>query len=360
MTTEATVAVLPPGRRDLELQQVRLSPGPHEVVVHLEASGICHSQLDQIEHPARFGAPDGAPVVMGHEAIGIVIESGNAVASVRPGDRVLVTWIPRTESVTRPPGPSRVPLADGTTAVTHNVFAWGTHTVVDELFVCPAPEGTPELSGAVIGCAVMTGAGAVWNTAQVERGSTVAVWGCGGVGLPAVAAAVAAGASTVVAVDLSDEKLESARRCGATEVVNAAREDPVTRIHEFTTTSLGAGVDYVIDCIGTPDSVRAGLAAARPAHLLRHPGGAVVLVGIPTADLAVDGLDLVAKEKRLIGCRAGDTVPERDFPRIVEWHRTGLLDLSTLVTRTYRLEQINEAVADLRAGAIVGRAVLAL
>lgn len=356
MKTAATVAVLPTGHTTLELVDVTLEPRPHEVVVRLTATGVCHSQLDQIDHPSRFGAAAGTPVVMGHEAVGTVVDVGAQVRATAPGDTVLVTWIPRTAEVDRMPAPSRVPLPGGGEAVTHNVFAWGTHTVVDELFVCPAPASTPMDVGAIIGCAVMTGAGAVLNTAGMRPGGSVAVWGTGGVGLSAVAAARIGGATHVIAVDLAEDKLAQARRFGATATVDGRTEDPVARIHELT----GGGVDLVVDCIGRASTVSAGLAAARPATLRRHPGGTVVVVGVPTEPLGIDGLDLVAKEKRLVGCRGGDAVPEQDFPRIVEWHHTGRLDLAALVGRRYPLEEINDAVDDLRHGRIVGRGILEL
>ncbi|MEU6642804.1 zinc-binding dehydrogenase [Saccharomonospora sp. NPDC046836] len=361
MATPATVAVLPHGKRLLELRNVTLEPGPFEVVVRQTAAGVCHSQLDQIDNPTRFGAPaKSQPVVMGHESVGTIVDIGTEVHEFAIGDEVLVTWVPRTRRLDRLPQPSTVALDNGECAVTHNVFAWGTHTVVDELFVCPAPEGTPRDVGAIVGCAVMTGAGAVLNTAAVEPGHSVVVWGAGGVGLSAVAAARIAGAAPVIAVDVADEKLDQARLFGAHDTVNVVREDPVEKIHQLTRTATGSGADYVLDCIAKPDTVRDSLAAVRAAHLAKRPGGTVILVGVPTEPLQFDGLDLVAKEKRLIGCRAGDSVPEEDFSRLVRWHRSGQLDLSKLVSRRYRLEQINEAVDDLRRGRVVGRAILEL
>ncbi|OZD13082.1 hypothetical protein CH253_18660 [Rhodococcus sp. 06-156-3C] len=361
MSTRATLAVLPLGSRTLTLEDALLKPRPHEVVVEQTASGVCHSQLDQIENPSRFGAPAASrPVIMGHESVGTIVDVGTEVTEFEIGERVLVTWVPRTRTLDRLPVPSEVPLLNGDVAVTHNVFAWGTHTVVDELYVCRAPEGTPDDVGAVVGCAVMTGAGAVTNTAKVAAGDSVVVWGCGGVGLSAIAAASISGAEPVIAVDVDDAKLAQARQFGATHTVNVRSEDPVARIHELTTTQYTSGADYVFDCIAKPETIRSGLASVRSSHVTRTPGGSVVLVGVPTQEVGLEGLDLVANEKRLIGCKGGNTVPEVDFDRLVGWHRNGTLNLDTLVTARYSLDRINEAVNDLREGKIVGRGILVL
>jgi Zn-dependent alcohol dehydrogenase len=354
MTLTARLAVLPPRQRHLELRKVDLpEPGPFEVIVEQSAAGVCHSQLHQINSSSHT-----QPLVLGHESAGRVATAGCEVTHVQPGDPVLVTWLPRSPSAGRVPSPPKIPLGGGDWAVTHNIFTWGTHAVVDEQFLVPAPVGTPPDVGAIIGCAVMTGAGAVLNTARAGRGHSVVVWGAGGVGLSAVAAAHHAEAYPVIAVDLQPAALRLARAMGADHVVDASAGDPVARIRELTKTAGGAGADYAFDCIGRAETVRACLAAVRAAPPGRGPGGTAVLVGAPQTPVEIDGLSLMTGEKCLAGCLGGDCVPERDFAIFAGWHLTGQLDLTALVSNRYPLEQINQAVDDLAAGRVPGRAIL--
>ena len=364
MPTDARVVVLPPGDRTLQLRELRLpDPGPHEVVVRQHASGVCHSQLHQMHRPRN------SPVLLGHESTGTVVAIGSEVTHVAEGDEVMVTWVPRS---VRPGG--RVPeratldLGDGSRGASRNVFTWADHTIADEQFVVQAPAGTPPDVGAIIGCAVMTGAGAVLNTASVSKGQSVAIFGLGGVGLSAIAAAREVGASPIIAVDLDDAKLDFARRFGATHVVNAKQEDPVEAIRRLTRRedrfdaagSAVAGADVTFDCIGLEVTMGQILAAARSGTFGLDVGGLAVLVGVPMTTLTLDTQDLLANEKRFVGSIGGSCSPDRDFPRFVDWHRDGALDLDALVTERFPLEQVNEATAALEEGRIRGRAILVM
>ncbi|WP_328469011.1 zinc-binding dehydrogenase [Actinoplanes sp. NBC_00393] len=357
MAVHARIAVLPPGRQTLDLHEVDLQAGPYEVVVRQKAFGVCHSQLDRIFDPGR-----GTPLVLGHESIGTVAAVGDRVTYVRPGDHVLVTWIPRTPLEGRPPAATSVILADGSRATTHNTFTWGTHALVDEQYVVKALPGLSADLGAIIGCALMTGAGAVMNTAGVTAGQSVAVWGTGGVGLCAVAAASILGAHPVIAVDIDDDKLKLARRFGATDVVNAATGDPVEAIRALTTNLDGTrGVDVALDCTGRGANIPISLAAVRPG--IRGAGirgGADILVGIPRTPFQLDSFDLLNGEKSLVGCVGGSCDPVRDFPTFTAWTADGRFDPSALVTDRYPLDQLNTAVDDLHAGRVGGRAVVEL
>jgi S-(hydroxymethyl)glutathione dehydrogenase / alcohol dehydrogenase len=355
MSVEANVAVLPPGEQQLRIETVALAePGPYAVLVEQHASGVCHSQLDFIDRGSS------EPLVLGHESIGTVIAAGQEVSHVTVGDEVLVTWLPRSGAVSRKPVLPRVALADGTYAVTHNTFTWATHVVLDEQNVVKAPAGTPEMVGSIIGCAVMTGAGAVLNLARSAGGRlSVAVWGVGGVGLSAVAAARNLGADPVIAVDVDDAKLRLAGEFGAGQLVNAAKVDPVARVRELTRSDQGfEGADYVFECTGRPECVSLSLAAARGGIPGIEHGGSAVVVGAPQRPVELDAMDILIGQKRLVGCLGGGCVPDRDFPTFVDWSRNGRLDLGALVTDRYPLEGVNDAVADLRAGRIRGRAIL--
>lgn len=358
MTVDACIAVLPAGQERLELREVPLAArGPHEVVVQQRAFGVCHSQLDRIFDPSRT-----ASMLLGHESIGTVVEVGAEVTYVSPGDEVLTTWIPRTPLAGRPPVPSRVVFRGGDEARTHNTFTWGTHAVVDEQWVVKAPKGTPRDLGAIIGCALMTGAGAVMNTAEVQAGQSVAVWGTGGVGLCAVASASILGASPVIAVDIDADKLQLAKQFGATDVVDAGAGDPVEAIRELTPHDDGTrGVDFAFDCTGLGKNIPISLAAVRPG--IRGSGirgGADVLVGIPRVPFELDAMDLLNGEKRLVGCVGGSCNPERDFTTFAFWSQNGSFDPSALVTDRYSLDQLNTAVDDLHHGRVRGRAVVEL
>jgi S-(hydroxymethyl)glutathione dehydrogenase / alcohol dehydrogenase len=358
MTVDARIAVLPPGQEELELREVTLGPlGPHEVVVRQRAFGVCHSQLARIFDPTRT-----ASMLLGHESIGTVVEVGPAVTYVGPGDEVLTTWIPRTPLSGRPPVPSRVVFPDGDEARTHNTFTWGTHAVVDEQWVVRAPEGTSLDLGAIIGCALMTGAGAVMNTAAAQPGESVAVWGAGGVGLCAIAAAATLGASPVIAVDLDADKLALAKQFGATDLVDVRAGDPVEAIRALTPHSDGTrGVDHAFDCTGIGTNIPVSLASVRPG--IRGAGirgGADVLVGIPRTPFELDAMDLLDGEKQLVGCVGGSCDPVRDFTTFAGWVRDGRFDPSSLVTDRYSLDQLNTAVDDLHHGRVRGRAVVEL
>lgn len=361
MPTTARVAVLPKEKGPLAIVEVTFpDPAPHQVVIKQYASGICHSQLHQIHNPRA------TPVVLGHESTGVVIAKGSEVTHVREGDQVMVTWVPRNQTATdRLAEATTLILPDGTTATCQNVFTWADHTLVDEQYVVRVSEDTARDVTAIIGCAVMTGAGAILHTAGVKKGESVAVFGVGGVGLSAVAAAKVVGADPIIAVDLSEEKLSFARRFGATVTVNASQEDPVKVIRQLTERSgifdfrqrPVAGADYALDCIGLKVTMEQILPAVRSGAFGVASGGTAVLVGVPLTKVELMAGDLLVNEKKYIGSFAGSCIPERDFPLFLEWYRKGQLDLDSLVTQRYPLDQVNEAVAALEQGRIQGRAI---
>jgi Zn-dependent alcohol dehydrogenase len=361
--TPARVVVLPDAPGPLRVEEIDLpDPGPHQVVVKQYASGVCHSQLHQM-HGART-----APTVLGHESTGVVLAAGSAVTHVSEGDRVLVTWVPRSPEVTtRRAEAATLQLAGGKVAVSQNVFTWADHTIADEQFVVSLPDGVATDVTSIIGCAVMTGAGAVLHTAGVKAGESVAVIGVGGVGLSAIVAAKVLGADPIIAVDLSAEKLETAKRFGANQFVNAATTDAVEGIRSITADPTGrtdfrgqplAGADWVFDCIGLPATMAQIVPAARSGTFGVERGGTGVLVGVPRGDVTLNAIDVLLNEKRFIGSIGGSCHPDRDFPVFLEWYADGRLDLDALVTARYALDDINTATTDLEEGRIEGRAIL--
>lgn len=361
MTVTARVAVLPQAHSPLRIEDLPLGdPGPHQVVVKHFASGICHSQLHQM-HRERT-----SPVVLGHEATGVVIACGAEVEHVREGDHVLVTWVPRDIAATgRLPTIATLETSEGL-AVSENVYTWADHTLADEQYVVKVATDLRTDVTAIIGCAVMTGAGAVINTAGVQMGQSVAIFGVGGVGLSAVVAAKMVGADPIIAVDLDDAKLDFARRFGATHTVNAAEVDPVEAIHALTAREGAhtilqtpvSGADFTFDCIGIRATMEQVVPACRGGHFGAARGGTAVLVGVPMTEVTLSAIDVLLNEKAFVGSIGGSCVPDRDFPRFVDWFERGELDLDAMVTGRYRLEDINDATAELEAGRISGRAII--
>lgn len=366
MPTPARVVFLPQEDAPLAVEHVELpDPGPLQVVVRQFSSGICHSQLHQMHNPRP------SDQVLGHEATGEVIKVGSEVTNVAVGDIVFVTWVPRDPSVAaRPVEEIVVERPNGRQATTRNVFTWADHTIADEKYIVKVPQDTRRDVTSIIGCAVLTGSGAVYNTAAVREGDSVAIFGVGGVGLSAVVAAAVVKADPIIAVDLDDEKLEFAKRFGATHGVNAGGSDAIEQVKALTagaeglTTSFGepvSGVDFAFDCIGREVTMGQILRAVRPGVLGEASGGTAVLVGVPQSGLQFSEEDmrgLLINEKRYIGSIGGSCRPDRDFPMFLAWSEDGDLDLDAMVTERFKISQINEATAALEQGEIFGRAIL--
>lgn len=362
MTTPARVVVLPQQMAPLEIVEMDLpDPSPYQVAVKQYASGICHSQLHQM-HRQRTNA-----VVLGHESTGVVVAAGSSVTNVKEGDTVMLTWVPRDiRNAGRRPEPIVLTLPDGRTVMSQNVFTWADATICDEQYAVNVDPKIKKDVTSIIGCAVMTGAGAVENTAGVQKGDSVAIFGVGGVGLSAVVAAKAIGADPIIAIDVNDEKLEFAKKFGATHTVNASQVDGVKAVRELTMQAdkfnMGhqpiSGADFVFDCIGLKETMEQIVPAARSGYFGAEPGGTAVLVGVPSTSVELNAADILVNEKRFIGSIGGSCQPDRDFPKYLDWYDKGLLDLDAMVTSRYSIDQINEATDALSNGQIAGRAIM--
>jgi len=348
----------------LGVEELELRPaGPGEVTVRIAACAICHSDVAYMR-----GAWGGdLPAVYGHEAAGVVEAVGEGVLEVSEGDHVVVTLVRYCGrcrqclrglpslcerlwelSTSRNP-PLSTP--DGG-AVMHGLrtAAFADHVTVHASQVVPIPPDIPLASASLLACGVVTGVGAVLNTAQVEAGSTVAVIGTGGVGLNTVQGAVLAGASRIVAVDLVDHKLETARAFGATDALNGARDDVGAAVAELTG---GRGLDYAFVAAGSGKAIEQALT-------LVGAGGTVVLVGLATgAHPPIDAETVADRSQRIIGSKMGSTRPQLDIPAYVELYRRGRLKLDELVSGRYALAEVNEAIASGDRGEAL-RAVLVL
>ena len=349
MTTRAAIQTVAGG--PLIIDELALpEPGADQVAVKLFSSGICHSQLHGMANATRP-----RPMLLGHEATGVVVQAGAEVTHVREGDHVIVTWVTRTpQPVPQAMGPPVAVEYRGQSAFYNHVHTWSEHVVaVSERVVRIAPDAPTDVS-CIVGCAVLTGAGAVTYTAGVRPGDSVAVFGVGGVGLSALRMAALLEAHPVIAVDLRDDKLQFARRFGATHTVNAGQVDPIEAITDLT----GGGVDYAFDAIGVRATTEQILDATRPGWIGAHShGGMAVLIGIPPAEMTLDPRKFMMHQRRYTGSH-GASIPERDFPMYLRLHAEGKFPLDELVTDRYRLDQVNEACTALRAGDIMGRAII--
>jgi Zn-dependent alcohol dehydrogenase len=239
--------------------------------------------------------------------------------------------------------------------VMHSAATWAEFALAQERVVLPLPHDVPTDVTSIIGCAVMTGGGAIINTLQVTCGQSVAVFGAGGIGLCAISAASIVDAHPIVAVDVSGEKLQFARCFGVTHVINSKEVDAVQVIKDLT----HGGVDFAIDAVGLPQTQEQILRAVRPGFSGRDKGGTALLIGItpPNAKAILD-TGLFVGSRSFTRTSGGDCKPDRDFPIFIRWYREGKLKLDDLITNRYRLEQINEAVDDLEHGRILGRGIL--
>jgi S-(hydroxymethyl)glutathione dehydrogenase/alcohol dehydrogenase len=359
-------AVLWKPRKGVKIVEVELAPPREgEVLVKIAACGVCASDL----HVVDGHLPQPLPLVLGHEASGVVVETGPGVERLRPGDHVVLALVPSCGNCeacrtgrpnfcdlfaqtgaagTLADGTSRLSL-DGTRLHHFNaVSSFAEYAVVPESAAVSIPKDVPLDVVALVGCAVITGYGAVFNTARVEEGASVAVWGCGGVGLNVVQAARLAGARQIVAVDTRAEKLEAARRLGATDVVHAGRVDVVSTIRDLS----GGGVDYAFEAIGLERAVREAWDSARA-------GGTTVVLGlIPKGKpLTIDPWWFIY-EKNLKGSFLGSVRIQRDIPRIVERYRAGELELDELVSHRLPLAELPAAFDRLRKGDAVRQLVV--
>ncbi|KOT94415.1 alcohol dehydrogenase [Streptomyces sp. NRRL F-5755] len=334
-------------------------PGPGEVLVTVQACGVCHTDL----HYREGAVGDDFPYLLGHEAAGVVEATGPGVTGLAPGDYVVLAWrapCGRCRSCRRgrpwycfdsQTADRPMTLLDGT-ALTP---ALGIGAFADKTLVAAGqavkadPAARPEAAG-LIGCGVMAGYGAAVHTGGVGSGDTVAVIGCGGVGSAAIAGASRAGARRVIAVDIDDGKLDAAERFGATDTVNSRGTDPVEAVRALTG---GHGADVVIDAVGRPETFRQGF-------YMRDLAGTLVQVGVPEPDLNIELplLDVFARGGSLKSSWYGDCLPSRDFPVLIDLHLSGKLNLDAFVSETVRLEDVEEAFARMRRGEVLRSVVV--
>ncbi len=340
-------------------------PGPGEAVVQVQACGVCHTDL----HYREGGINDEFPFLLGHEAAGIVEAVGPDVTDVAPGDFVVLNWravcgdcracnrgepqycfatFNATQKMTLEDGTELSPALGIGAFAEKTLVASGQCTKVD-------PSARPAAVG-LLGCGVMAGIGAAINTGGATRGRSVAVIGCGGVGVAAVAGAALSGASPIIAVDIDAKKLETAKRLGATHTVDSSKVDPVEAIKEIAAqTYPGAeGADIVIEAVGRPETWK-------QAFYARDLAGTVVLVGVPTPDMSVPELPLIdvfGRGGSLKSSWYGDCLPSRDFPMLVDLYQQGRLDLDAFVTEEITIDGVEAAFERMHHGDVLRSVVV--
>ncbi len=335
-------------------------PGPGEVVVAVQACGVCHTDL----HYREGGINDEFPFLLGHEAAGIVESVGPDVTEVEPGDFVILNWRAvcgecRSCRRGRPQycfsthnATQKMTLTDGTElSPALGIGAFAEKTLVAAGQATKVDPAAPASTAGLLGCGVMAGIGASMLTGEVGRGDSVAVFGCGGVGDAAILGAKLAGATTIVAVDLDPKKLDMARHFGATHTVDASAGDPVEGVREATG---GLGADVVIEAVGNP-------AVLEQAFFARDLAGTVVQVGVPTPDMTMPQIPMIeffGRGGALKPSWYGDCLPSRDFPMLIDLYLQGRLDLDSFVSETIPLDGVEEAFHKMERGEVLRSVVV--
>ncbi|MBA3655676.1 MAG: Zn-dependent alcohol dehydrogenase [Actinobacteria bacterium] len=356
-------AVLPGLNQPLEIRDVEIeAPRAGEIKVRMGASGVCHSDLS-VQNGTLMSP---TPIVLGHEGAGVVEEVGEGVTSIQPGDHVVISWVPQCgECFYCKKGQGYLcsvadvalaggGLLDGTTRFTSDgapLYQMAASGTFSELTIIPAigavkiPDDLDMRVAALIGCGVLTGVGAAMNTADIKPGDSVAVVGCGGVGLNVIQGARIKGATEIIAVDMNETKLQMAKDFGATATVNASQADPVSQVMSMTEQR---GADVSFEVIGLQQTIEQTITMTRR-------GGQAILVGVPRMDVMITlpaFLGVVLAEKTIKGCWYGSSNVQQDVPKLVDLYKLGDLKLDELISRTISLEDVNDAFAAMQTGEV--------
>lgn len=335
----------------VHIEEVGLKdPGVGEVRVAIKAAGLCHSDLSVLDGTIRYPTP----CVLGHEGAGIVEAVGSGVTGLKEGDPVVLSTLAhcgrcpacevgRSTECRNAPKMLQPFQIDGKAGYQFaNTSTFIESTIVKEQSAIPVDPRVPFDRACLIGCGIMTGVGAVINRAKVEVGSTMAVFGVGGIGLNCVQGGVLAGASKIIAVDVMPQKLEWAKRFGATHVIDGSKEDAVAAVKDLT----NGGADYTFEAVGNINVMKQALEAV-------GPGGALTIVGVPKMGSSLDFIvHALYQNKAIYGCRYGTARPRRDFPMLADLYLSGRLKIDELITQHYTLRDFDRAVDDLKQGSL--------
>src|SRR4051794_37119161 len=345
-------------RDDIEME----APRAGEIKVRMGASGVCHSDLS-MQNGTMMSA---TPIVLGHEGAGVVEEVGEGVTGLKPGDHVIISWVPQCGDCffcNRDQGYlcenasaalATGGLLDGTTRFTSQgapLFQMAASGTFSEMSIIPAigavkiPDDVDMRVAALIGCGVLTGTGAAMNTADIKKGDKVAVVGCGGVGLNVIQGARIKGAGEIIAIDMNETKLQMAKEFGATATVNASQSNPVSQVMEMTEQR---GADVAFEVIGLGPTIDQAITMTRR-------GGQAILVGVPRMDVMINipaFLGVILQERTIKGCWYGSSNVQQDVPKLVDLYKKGELKLDELISREISLDQVNEAFDAMKTGEV--------
>lgn len=319
------------------VDEITLPPlKPGQVLVEIKYSGICHTQLLEIR--GHRGADPYLPHCLGHEGSGIVLETGAKVEKVKPGDSVILSWMKGTGANV----PGSIFEWEGKPINAGAITTFSCHSIISENRLTPIPTHFPLKDAALIGCAIPTGLGVVFNTAQPKAGESIAVFGCGGIGISALLGAKILGCVPRIAIDLNPQKLEMAKKMGATHCIDASCEDPIAALQKI------GPLDHAIEASGSPIAMNQALKAVRP------QGGSAIIVGNARfgQNLSIDPKEF-NQGKRLLGTWGGDNQPDLHFPRYLNLIRYGHMDLSSFTENIYSIDQIDQALTDLENGKVL-------
>jgi S-(hydroxymethyl)glutathione dehydrogenase/alcohol dehydrogenase len=367
MVRESRAAVMYDFNTPLEVQTLRLKePRADQIVVRVVASGICHTDLSVL----RAALPYPPPAVLGHEGAGIVEEVGKAVTHLKAGDHVVLSSIPHCgrcaycraghahlcdSGLNAAMAGQQIAFEkDGNDIANFcGLGSFATYTIVDACAAIKIDDDIPLKRACLIGCGVITGVGAALNTARIKPGETVAVFGCGGVGVNVIQGAAISGASRIIAVDVVDKKLEWALKFGATETLNVRGLEGDAASDEIRAKFGDMGVDVAFECIGSPDVIR-------QAFLCTRRGGKAVVVGVAPfgVEVALPACMLSLEERSLVGSLYGSAFMPRDVPRLLDLYRRGKLKLDELVSREIRLDEVNAGLEALEGGGVLRSVII--
>jgi S-(hydroxymethyl)glutathione dehydrogenase/alcohol dehydrogenase len=333
-------AVLTEINNPLQIAELIIPPlKKGQVLVEVAYSGICHSQLNEI-HGLK-GEDKFLPHTLGHEGSGIVVEIGPDVTKVKPGNHVVLTWI---KGSGHDVPSTQYSKKDGNIVNSGAISTFMTHAVISENRLVPISKEMPLKEAALLGCAIPTGAGIVLNTAHVRPGQSVAVFGCGGIGLSAILAAKMVSAAVIIAIDIREQKLSQAKEIGATHIIDASRQTVFDTIHSIT---CGKGVDFAIEAAGQKTTMEVAFKS------VKDKGGLCILAGnLPAGqDISINPFDLI-KGKRIIGTWGGETDPDRDIVNYVQHFLSGKLNLCFFTADIANLNDINQALESVEEGTV--------
>lgn len=333
----------------LIIDEIVLSdPKPEQVIVKLYASGICGSQLFNLQHPKVT-----RPQLLGHEATGVIVKVGSNVKNLKEGDDVLISWIP-FDATKDTDYLQWCDIGWGRKKLKSILFTWSEHTIIHKQFVSPLPKGFEKYSTSIVGCAVSTGYCSVQNMVNLLPGNSVAVFGIGGLGIFALNAAKNLNANPIIAIDINDEKLEYAKTFGATHTINSLGNNVLDEIEKI----AAGGVDYAFDMVGVPEVMEISIACTKEGIVGYSDGGTTIVAGFPEGTREYNPRSLLNGQRKYQGSKGGCCIPKKDFPNFYNMYINGELLLDQAITNKYSFNTLLDALDDLSQGKILGKGII--